>query len=80
MSDCLADTVDYESVYARVRDVMQSATKTLIEHLAHSIACVLLREHTLMAEVRVEVSKEIKDHPMRHAACSVVLSRADVTE
>ena len=80
VSDCLAGTVDYEAVYAQVRDVMKGTTRTLIEHLAYSIAHALLREHALMAEVRVEVSKEAKEHPMRHAACSVTLSQADAAE
>lgn len=55
--DDLEKTVDYESVYARVREIITSNNFYLIERLAYLIAHELLEGQPILNSVEVTVRK-----------------------
>jgi dihydroneopterin aldolase len=56
-TDDLTKTVDYESVYATVRGIIEGSSYLLIERLAHDIAQAILDQQTLALSVDVSVRK-----------------------
>jgi 7,8-dihydroneopterin aldolase/epimerase/oxygenase len=56
-SDALADTVNYEAVYAIVQDIVTNSTFKLMETMAHRIAVGLLSQFAQLRSVRVNVRK-----------------------
>ncbi len=55
--DDLTKTVDYESVYSRVRHIITKNNFYLIERLAFLIAHEVLDQHTIVESVEVTVRK-----------------------
>jgi 7,8-dihydroneopterin aldolase/epimerase/oxygenase len=69
LSDRLEDAVDYTKVAARVREVCESRTFTLLEALAAAVADALVGD--LAAEsVTVRVRKRPADLPVEYAAAT----------
>ena len=57
IDDDLTRTIDYRSVYATTRQIVESTTFNLIEALAEAIAHELLLEHARVEEAVVRVRK-----------------------
>ena len=57
LDDDLTRTVDYGTVYAITKQVVESTTFNLIEALAEAIAHEVLGEHARVEEVKVRVRK-----------------------
>jgi dihydroneopterin aldolase len=73
LEDDLARTVDYRSVYATTRQVVESTTYNLIEALAEAIAHKVLGSQPLVQEVVIRVRKpEVRlGGPLDHAAVEI---------
>lgn len=56
-SDQLEDTINYETVYNEVKEVMDTS-KNLIEHLAYEMLSKIVDSHPEIQHIRVRVSKE----------------------
>lgn len=56
LSDDLEDTVNYETIYAIVEEVMNDS-KNLIEHIAYQIVEQIALQFTEIESVRVKVTK-----------------------
>lgn len=63
-SDDLADTINYSSVYKRVRAVVEGPPRRLIETLAEDVAAMLLAEFSAQ---RVVVTVRKPEAPLRGA-------------
>ncbi len=72
MEDDLSKTVDYERVYAFIKEVMLANTFYLIEKIAYTIAHEVLDHYTIVVAVEVTVRKP---NPPVGGPCD----RADVT-
>ena len=57
IDDDLTRTIDYRTVYATTRQIVESTTFNLIEALAEAIAHELLLEHERVDEVVIRVRK-----------------------
>ncbi len=77
LSDDLAETVDYSTVYAAVRQVVESTTFNLIEALAERIARDVLGGHPQVEAVVVRVRKpEVRlGGPLDHASVEIRRTR-----
>lgn len=73
LDDDLARTIDYGTVYAVVRQVVESTTFNLIEALAEAIAHEILIGHAPVDEVVVRVRKpEVRlDGPLDYAGVEI---------
>ncbi|HLX12742.1 MAG TPA: dihydroneopterin aldolase [Bacteroidota bacterium] len=56
-SDSLQQTVDYEAVFAVIRDAITSKKYFLLEALSNSIASALLAKFLLITEVTIRIRK-----------------------
>jgi 7,8-dihydroneopterin aldolase/epimerase/oxygenase len=56
-ADDLTKTVDYSTVYHRVREIVEGPPVALTETVAERIATAVLQEHPTVESVRVRVSK-----------------------
>lgn len=74
-SDDLARTVDYGSVFAIARDVVEGPHVALVEVLAHRIAAAVLAEHARVAAVTVRVRKMQPPLPGASAWAGVEIRR-----
>lgn len=74
-SDHLGDTIDYRTVQAIVRDVIEGSRKHLIETLAESIASGLLQRFPRVHAVSVEVLKPRPPVDFQFAGVSVRIRR-----
>ena len=73
LDDDLTRTVDYRSVYAITRQIVESTTFNLIEALAQAIAHEVLNEHAQVDEVVVRVRKMAVrlDGPLRWSGVEI---------
>ena len=77
LDDDLTRTVDYRSVYAITRQIVESTTFNLIEALAEAIAHELLGEHPRLDEVVVRVRKpQVRlDGPLSYSGVEITRIR-----
>ncbi len=75
-SDDLAHTVDYGSIFAIARDVVEGPPMALVEVLAHRIATAVLVEHARVVAVTVRIRKMQPPLPGALAWAGVEIRRA----
>jgi dihydroneopterin aldolase len=78
LEDDLTRTVDYGTVYATVRQIVESTTFNLIEALAEAIAHEILAEQAVAQEIVVRVRKpEVKlGGPLAYAGVEIARRRS----
>ncbi|ACF12728.1 dihydroneopterin aldolase [Chloroherpeton thalassium ATCC 35110] len=56
-TDDLSHTIDYGTVYSRIKDMVLSSRFSLLESIAHRLAASLMAEFTQLESVRIFVRK-----------------------